>query len=525
MEKAQKDYEKEEDRRKDLRVLAVLIPIIVVILFGLWLFRDCEKSVEKSYEGVLINADGSYEQNIIATVEGTITYESMFSYDIVSYNLGIKLKDNSDRVLLDIYSKASDIKSSDSLFGSDYSFGSDDAVLSEFIQDGEKYTANFVGSMTTDDELSHIVLELDDGRKFMAPAKTLEEASLLAGCSNDNSPQEEKLKPVLSVSSEEYDVSSKLWRKKSDGTYYYVDGAKLCEVQLNDFHSSFEDENGTNELSFKWCEVDGVIYTYTDDAMPVDFSVKNIDGNTEAVVLEKTIRQEGIKIAGLCNLKENKIEQLFGGALSEYVTVDGIDVSKDLSTAIFTIKEPYSTVFYDGKELINPAEIYNKTDADRIGAHFSDNDILIFCTYFKDDDVRKPEVSAYVYNPENKTVQKVLEETKAYSEAEQPDGLVIESKYGYYYKDKMLCFVDILNDKDTATEISIDDVYSVKQVGDALFGVVLKDGSTALVEASTGKAVYKSQKTTGYTSGLELYCSDGVLYAGIWVDGEYMIFN
>ena len=197
MEKAQKDYEKEEDRRKDLKVLYVLIPIILVVIFVLWLFRDCEKSVEKSYEGVLINADGSYEQNIIATVEGTITYESMFSYDIVSYNLVIKLKDNSDRVLLDIYSKASDIKSSDSLFGSDYSFGSDDAVLSEFIQDGEKYTANFVGSMTTDDELSHIVLELDDGRKFMAPAKTLEEASLLAGCSNDNSPQEEKLKPVL----------------------------------------------------------------------------------------------------------------------------------------------------------------------------------------------------------------------------------------------------------------------------------------------------------------------------------------
>lgn len=517
MEKTQKDYEKEEDRRKDLKVLYVLIPIILVVIFVLWLFRDCEKSVEKSYEGVLINADGSYEQNITATISGTITYDSMFSDDIVGFGLDIVLKNNSGNIVLDVYSELNNIE------GVDFSFSSGIAPIFGFIE--EKDTFGWLGQLTGGDNLENIVLKLDDGRCFAAPAKTLEEACLLAGCSNDNAPQEEKLKPVLSLSSEEYDVSGKLWRKKSDGTFYYVDGAKLCEVQLNDFAASFEDENGTNELSFKWCEVDGVIYTYTDDAMPVDFGVKNIDGNTEAVVLEKTIRQEGIKIAGLCNLKENKVELLFGGALSEYVTVDGIDVSKDLNTAIFTIEEPYSTVFYDGKELINLAEICNKTDADRIGAHFSDNDILIFSTDFKDDDVRKPEVSAYVYNPENKTAQKVLEETKAYSEGEQPDGLVIGSKYGYYYKDKMLCFVDILNDKDTATEISIDDVYSVKQVGDALFGVVLKDGSTALVEASTGKTVYKSQKTTGYTSGLELYCSDGVLYAGICVEGEYLIFN
>ena len=170
MQETREYYEKQEERKKDLKVLFVLIPIILVVIFVLWLFRDYEKSVEKSYEGVLINADGSYEQNIIATVKGTITYESMFSYDIVSYYLGIKLEDNSDRVLLDIYSQASSIN------GSDYSFGSDDAVLSEFIQEGEKYTANFVGSMISDDELSYIVLELDDGRKFAAPAKTLEEA-------------------------------------------------------------------------------------------------------------------------------------------------------------------------------------------------------------------------------------------------------------------------------------------------------------------------------------------------------------
>lgn len=336
--------------------------------------------------------------------------------------------------------------------------------------------------------------------------------------------QEEKLEPALVLNLEEYEYCGELWKSKADGKYYYIKGTQLSEVSMNDFSSTFIDEDNTYEIAFKWCEIDGEIYTYTEDSLPEDFYVQTISGNTSEVLLYKAVRLGGNTGFQLCNLQDNTIEVLFDGVLNEDVIVDDINLSPDLKTAILALREPYKSVYYNGKQFINLAEVCGRVEADRVSAYFVDNKIVVLCQKFFEDNERLPVISAYSYNPEDGTVENLVEDTEAYMNTSQPGGLDIHGKYGYYYEDKVLNILDIFKKTSMSTEFRLGDISYIMAADDNCIGVVLKDGRVASINAETGKTLSMSEKTTGYSSGINVYTYEGELYAGIWADGKYLVF-
>ena len=167
MSKKQKDYEREEEHKKDLCVLRVIIPIILLIIFCFWLFRDIEQTVSKSYEGILISIDDSTEQQVTAQIDGSVTYDSMFSDKIVSYTLDIILTDNSGNIILNTYSNLD-------IIDGDFSFTSGSALLRVF--DDETHTAEYIGKLICDDDFEQILLKFDNNTYYVAPARNIEEA-------------------------------------------------------------------------------------------------------------------------------------------------------------------------------------------------------------------------------------------------------------------------------------------------------------------------------------------------------------
>lgn len=281
--------------------------------------------------------------------------------------------------------------------------------------------------------------------------------------------QEEKLEPALVLNLEEYEYCGELWKSLADGKYYYIKGTQLSEVSMNDFSSTFVDEDNTYEIAFKWCEIDGEIYTYTEDSLPEDFYVQTISGNTSEVLLYKAVRLGGNTGFQLCNLQNNTIAMLFDGVLNE-------------------------------------------------GA------IVVLCQKFFEDNERLPVISAYSYNPEDGKVENLVEDTEAYMNTSQPGGLDIHGKYGYYYEDRVLNILDIFKKTSMSTEFRLGDISYIMAADDNCIGVVLKDGRVASINAETGKTLSMSEKTTGYSSGINVYIYEGELYAGIWVDGKYLVF-
>ncbi|MBQ2746082.1 MAG: hypothetical protein IJF37_10785 [Lachnospiraceae bacterium] len=169
MKKTLKDYEREEERKKDLRVLYVLIPLILLTAFCLWLFRDIEQTISKTYDGILVNMDDSTEKQVTAQIDGRVTYESMFSNKVVSYTFDIILTDNNGNVVLNTCS------SLDSIDGElSFSFSSGLALLRVYHE--ESHTIEYIGNLICDEDFEQILLKLYNNTYYAAPAKNIQEA-------------------------------------------------------------------------------------------------------------------------------------------------------------------------------------------------------------------------------------------------------------------------------------------------------------------------------------------------------------
>lgn len=171
MEKTRKDYEREEEKKKDLHVLIVLIPLVALILICLWLFRDVEKDISKSYKGVLVNADTKEEQKVTVELEGSATYESMFADDFYTGEVSIVVKDELGNIILDLGSGLPTMPEEYDDF--DWNL----CQLREYIEAENKI--EFIGTFYFNDSLQQILLKLDNGTYIAAPANNLDEAEAI----------------------------------------------------------------------------------------------------------------------------------------------------------------------------------------------------------------------------------------------------------------------------------------------------------------------------------------------------------
>ena len=330
--------------------------------------------------------------------------------------------------------------------------------------------------------------------------------------------------PTVTLNGDNYDIDGNIWKNKTDGKYYYLQGDKLCEIEMNEFYSLYKDNTYT--IEFQWCLIDGELCIFQSSEADADFNVKAVDGNTEVVVAERIIPMEGSTDFIVCNIKEGTVKPLFEGMLSQYIAVDSIDVSKDVTKAVLTSKEPYGQMYFDGETVIDVGQLCGEEEADRLGAHFVGDYMIICAINYEQKDVSKPFISVYSYDVNNKSIQKYINNEKSYLQATDTKGWRILGRYGYCDTDDKINILDLTNNSKTVLEeLKIEEVYDIREVDEKYISVIYKDGLVEIIDASTGVVVGKLENGLNYLSGVNIYSYNGEFYAGVWNEGEYSIYN
>ena len=342
---------------------------------------------------------------------------------------------------------------------------------------------------------------------------------------NEDNKAGNKTKPVVSVDTKEYDVCGEIYKNKSTNIYYYFDGEKMSELAPNDFGAKFDDVEGTRNISFKWFTIDNRIHIYADEAFFEEFTVVNIEGNTEAVVLEKTISQEGKRLIGVCRFKDNKIEVIYDNALKDCMAVSDFEITADLKTTIFATKELDSMMIYEDGKLSGLAKLCGEEDADLVNGFISGENIIIYAQKHMDDDEEKRTVTVYTYDLKNKSVQKVKENIISYLKDKQSDGIQIVRTRGYSYEDGKLCFYNMADDKKYITQIEEKNIKNVDYINESLFGIFLNDGSVQILDADAETLIGKIDSIPDTGLGIRLCVTNGKPYAVVPEEGKYSIYT
>ncbi len=157
-------------KHKKLKILYVLIPIIIIIAIFL-IFKDYTKDISKTYEGILVDAQGTDFQKVTVHINGDVTYDSVFSDNVAAYYLDFILKDEAGNTVLETYSGC------DVFDDVDFSFSWEMEVLCQFYpEDG---TVDHMGLFFCDKDFKQFLLKFEDGRYCAAPATSLNEAQNL----------------------------------------------------------------------------------------------------------------------------------------------------------------------------------------------------------------------------------------------------------------------------------------------------------------------------------------------------------
>ena len=101
---------RQEERRKDMKVIPYFIVVIVLGLFIWWLCSERTDEISINHEGYFFADRDSFDKNsfmqtsaesLTLTVEGSVTYSSKISKKIVYLDLVVTLKDSNENIIFE----------------------------------------------------------------------------------------------------------------------------------------------------------------------------------------------------------------------------------------------------------------------------------------------------------------------------------------------------------------------------------------------------------------------------------------
>lgn len=97
-----KEYEKQDERRRDRKALPILLSIIFTALLCWWLSSERVEHISNTYEGFIVHAkEGSDAKTMdkpVVKIVGTITYHDKIFNNIAAIDIVITLTDSSGTV-------------------------------------------------------------------------------------------------------------------------------------------------------------------------------------------------------------------------------------------------------------------------------------------------------------------------------------------------------------------------------------------------------------------------------------------
>lgn len=338
----------------------------------------------------------------------------------------------------------------------------------------------------------------------------------------------EYLTPVLALQTSEYIRSTSILYHEDNNEYYYIKAGQLKQAQMKDFSASFIEKSESYDINFKWCEVDGQIslfYNLSD--MPEGFMIKTIPNNTNVVYLGKSIKVDGDICCRICNLQNNTIEQLYNGTIERMVEdADGIQdvcISTDMKTAIVDYKG--KALLYDGREMVDLANLCGRDDADSVSAYYQDDRIVISCVMFPDGDISSRRIECYIYESQTGEIKQTVEEMEALYIGTQPDGFAFDGRFGWYYMNSKLILVDLVKGAKVETAFTLGEVDKYRPLTENMLGLYLANGKVVIVDASTGEALVETEYPIKNNSSISMEKKDEYVYVNVQADEEILVYK
>lgn len=95
-------FAKEQERRQDIKVIKILIPIICIILLCVWIFFiERAGEISKKYNGAIYNADMEYIEEATLEIVGDVIYKNKISDMIVDYKVKVILKNSKGEIIFE----------------------------------------------------------------------------------------------------------------------------------------------------------------------------------------------------------------------------------------------------------------------------------------------------------------------------------------------------------------------------------------------------------------------------------------
>lgn len=295
---------------------------------------------------------------------------------------------------------------------------------------------------------------------------------------------------------------------------FYTVNDSVTPVKTNYFHSQILYKESTYEIDFLWCNIDGEIYTLSDETMPEEFLVEAIEDCTDKVLLHKIVPQEGKEATFLCDLTNQNCSLLVDKESLQANVINSVLVSPNADAYIVNAEKNQKSYLYIGNECVDLKKIIQRENVGKIDAIFVEDKALITTLDAVGGGQYSSVTSCYVYDIETGIVERTIDSMPFHLQSTQPNGVVL---YGGRYAtmgnaSDALVIIDVLNGTSVYTDIRFSNIVGINDASENHFAVILNTGEVFVVKKSNGKIINRSKDNFDTKMGVSRVYKEEQLY-------------